>query len=115
MEKVFKFKNPSKTAVTVDDVGVQIENVRSSRRKKIPYSSIAVVQFKSASAMFSGYIRFLILGDKEQTSGVFIVSDDENSIMFTKKQEEYALELKDIVEANIRGCLIKQPELSPKS
>ena len=107
MEKVFEFKNPSKSIVTADDTGVMIEHkdevnpLTIGISKKIPYSRIKEVQFKSASAILSGFIRFLIIGGREQTGSVFNVSDDENTVLFNIKHEEIAAELKEIVEAKI--------------
>lgn len=48
-------------------------------------SSISSIQFKNAGAMFNGYIQFAFMGGQEAKGGIFQGTQDENTVMFTKK------------------------------
>ena len=70
--------------------------------KRIPVSSITAVQIKPAGAMVNGYIQFSLPGGNERRSGfgkqTLDAVGDENSVIFTKNQEQEFLELRDAVE-----------------
>lgn len=53
--------------------------------KNIMISSISSIQFKNAGAMFNGYIQFAFMGGQEAKGGIFQGTQDENTVMFTKK------------------------------
>ncbi len=70
--------------------------------KRIPITSITAVQIKPAGAMVNGYIQFTLSGGNEKRSGfgtqTFDAAGDENSVIFTKNQEEDFVKLRDAVE-----------------
>lgn len=109
MSEVFEFKSAGKYTVTVDEYGVAIQQkgllnamaVGITGTKQLPFTSMTAVQFKPAG-MLSGYIQFTVLGGNEAKGGVFQAASDENTIMFTKKDQDEANRLKQLVEGKIR-------------
>ena len=109
MSEVFEFKSAGKYIVTVDEHGVAIQQkgvlnalaVGITGNKQLPFTSMTAVQFKPAG-MLSGYIQFTVLGGNEAKGGVFQAAGDENTIMFTKKEQDEANRLKQLVEGKIR-------------
>jgi hypothetical protein len=109
MSEVFEFKSAGKYIVTVDEHGVAIQQkgvlnalaVGITGTKQLPFTSMTAVQFKPAG-MLSGYIQFTVLGGNEAKGGVFQAAGDENTIMFTKKEQDEANRLKQLVEGKIR-------------
>lgn len=108
MTEIFIIKHPGKTIVEVNASGISITrkgminaiNIGLTGGKTIPFSSITAVQFKKAG-LTNGYIQFSILGGKEQKGGVVAATKDENTIMFSKKYEKIAINLKEIVDKQI--------------
>lgn len=111
MSEVFEFKSAGKCIVTVDEYGIDIQKkgvlnamaVGVTGTKQLPFTSLTAVQFKAAG-MLSGYIQFTVLGGNEAQGGVFQAAGDENTIMFTKKEQDLADALKQLVEGRIRGA-----------
>ena len=109
MSEVFEFRSAGKYVVTVDEYGVAIQQkgvlnaiaVGITGTKQLPFTSMTAVQFKPAG-MLSGYIQFTLLGGNEAKGGVFQAAGDENTIMFTKKDQDEANRLKQLVEGKIR-------------
>lgn len=66
--------------------------------KTIPMSSIQNIQFKKASAFFSGFIQFGVLGGIEKQSGITGAISDENSIIFLEECNQQAEEIKEYIE-----------------
>lgn len=70
--------------------------------KRIPITSITAVQIKPAGAMVNGYIQFTLPGGNEKKAGfgkqTMDAAGDENSVIFTKNQEQDFLELRDAIE-----------------
>lgn len=105
MERVFEFKHPGKTFVEINDSTIVISrkgtlnavNLGLQGGKTIPFSSITAVQFKKCG-LTNGYLQLLIAGAVEKRGGVFSATQDENAIIFSKKYEPLALELKEIIE-----------------
>lgn len=69
--------------------------------KEIPMKNITAVQFKLPGSVANGYIQFSILGGIESRGGAFDAAGDENTVMFTKNQEEDFKEVKRYVDAFI--------------
>ncbi|MEK6858612.1 MAG: DUF4429 domain-containing protein [Nanoarchaeota archaeon] len=69
--------------------------------KKIAIKQISAVQFKPAGLMFNGYIQFSFVGGKESKAGIVNATQDENTIMFKKKQQADFEKIKDEVEKQI--------------
>ena len=56
-------------------------------RKEIAIDQVAGTGFKNATAFINGYIQFSLIGDAETRRGAFDAAQDENSVMFTNKQQ----------------------------
>lgn len=69
--------------------------------KDIMISSITSIQFKSANSFVNGYIQFAFMGGKEAKGGIFQGTQDENTVMFNKKQQAVFEQIKEIVESKI--------------
>jgi hypothetical protein len=76
--------------------------------KRIPYSSIASVQFKEAG-FTTGYIQFGIVGGIESRGGVWEATTDENTVLFTKEAAEDFRRLRDIVEERAEAARNPRP------
>lgn len=71
--------------------------------KRIPFASIAAVQFKPANLMTSGYIQFSIVGGNESRGGLMAATKDENSVLFKGKKQNVEFErLRIAVEEGIK-------------
>lgn len=66
--------------------------------KEIRIRDISSIQFKKAGYAFNGYIQFAFLGGHETKGGIFDATKDENSIIFTKKQQKMFEEAKARIE-----------------
>lgn len=55
------------------------------------------VQFKK-DGLTSGYIQFIVKGSLESKGGVFSAARDENSVLFIKKEQKMAEEIKAYVK-----------------
>ncbi len=73
--------------------------------KRIPVRAITAIQLKPAGAIVSGYIQFTMGGSNETRAAFgrqsFDAAKDENSVLFTKKEQPYFERLRDAVEAAI--------------
>lgn len=78
--------------------------------KDILVSSISSIQFKNAGIMTNGYIQFAFMGGAEAKRGLFQATQDENSVMFDRKQQSNFEEVKRLVEEmSQRGQPSPQP------
>lgn len=78
--------------------------------KEIPFASIVAVQFKEATAFFSGYLQFTIPGGNESKGGIFAATRDENTFMFAHaKNNAMAREIKEHIDGAIRQSRAPQP------
>lgn len=55
--------------------------------KEIFLKHISSIQFKSASSLTNGYIRFAFLGGQESKGGLLATTQDENAVMFSGSQQ----------------------------
>lgn len=55
--------------------------------KDILLSSISSIQLKNASMLTNGYIQFAFMGGQEGKRGLFQATQDENTVMFDRKQQ----------------------------
>ena len=53
--------------------------------KEIPLANITAVQMKQPGLATNGYIQFSILGGIDGRGGLFDATNDENTVMFSKK------------------------------
>lgn len=71
--------------------------------KVIRITSITSVQFKKVGMITSGYIQFSLMGGSEAKGGVFDATQDENTVMFVKKQEKDFERIRDAVQAALNA------------
>lgn len=106
MTKILEFKAVGKTKVTLDGNFLRIKrkgmlnfaNHGMDGEKSININNISGVQLKDAGTFTNGYIQFLISGSKESKGGLLAATKDENTIMFAKKEQTMADEIKKYVE-----------------
>ena len=66
--------------------------------KEIYIDKISAIQIKNPGFITNGYIQFSFLGGFENKKGILSAVSDENTVIFTTKQEENFLKLKEIIE-----------------
>lgn len=66
--------------------------------KDVLLSAITSIQFKEANLITNGYIQFGFSGGRESKDGVIDAVSDENTIMFTKKQQTAFVQAKNQIE-----------------
>lgn len=66
--------------------------------KTLPMKNIVSIQVKYGTALTNGYIQFNIMGKSESTGGLFNAVQDENTVVFKKKQNNLARQIKDYIE-----------------
>jgi len=69
--------------------------------KEIFLNQISSIQLKKAGFALNGYIQFAFLGGREAKGGVFQATSDENTIMFTKDNQEDFIEIKNTIEEQV--------------
>ena len=70
--------------------------------KNIMISTITSIQFKKAGMLTNGYIQFAFMGGQEAKGGIFQGTQDENTVMFNKKQQPLFEQIRDAVENRIQ-------------
>ena len=106
LSKTYDFKSAGKTIITLDGNFLRIKrkgmlnlvNHGMDGEKSIDINNMSGIQMKEAGALTSGYIQFLVLGSKESKGGLFSATQDENTVMFVKKEQDMANEIKTYVE-----------------
>jgi hypothetical protein len=66
--------------------------------KTIYLKQISGIQLKLSGNFVSGYIQFTIPGGNENTKGIWSATKDENTVFFTKKNNELAQKIKAKIE-----------------
>jgi len=66
--------------------------------KSIYLSQISGIQVKRGTFATNGYIQFSLSGGKESTGGIMKATQDENTVMFAKKNNELVEKLKAEIE-----------------
>ena len=69
--------------------------------KEIFLNQISSIQLKKAGFALNGYIQFAFLGGREAKGGLFQATSDENTIMFTKDNQQDFVEIKNAIEEQI--------------
>ncbi len=76
--------------------------VGASGAKRIPLASVTAVQLKPAGILANGFIQLTISGGNERTARygrqTFDAANDENSVIFTRKQQPEFEALRDALE-----------------
>jgi hypothetical protein len=80
--------------------------------KEILISSITSIQFKKASFWTKEFIHFGFMGGKEAKGGLFQATQDENSVMFTPKQQPDFENIKAEIEKRTGGINISKSSYS---
>ena len=75
--------------------------------KKIAIKQISAIQFKPAGFITNGYIQFSFIGGQESKRGIFMATQDENTLMFNKKQQSEFEKIKEQLEKHIYSWLLK--------
>ncbi len=66
--------------------------------KTIYIRQITGIDFKPGGNLVNGYIQFTVPGGNEKGKGAFEAVQDENSVMFKKKDNDIAIKIKEKVE-----------------
>jgi len=66
--------------------------------KEIAIEQVSGTQLKEATAFINGYIQFSLLGGAQAKRGGFEAAQDEDSIMFTNKQQPGFKKAKELVD-----------------
>lgn len=69
--------------------------------KTIFFKEISSIQIKLGNSFFKGFLQFSIPGGNESTTGISDAVKDENSILFNKKHNKVAVEVKNFIEKTI--------------
>lgn len=66
--------------------------------KEIPLANITAVQMKRPGLGTNGYLQFSILGGVEARGGLFDATKDENTVMFSRGQQQAFQYAKELIE-----------------
>jgi len=66
--------------------------------KTIYLEQISGIQIKPASSFLVGFIQFTLVGGIERTKGLIDATKDENTVTFTKKDNDLAYAIKEKIE-----------------
>lgn len=93
------------TFVTISRTGLLARAAVGQGEKRIPIRQVTAVQWKPASRLYHGFIQFTLPGGNEirSRSGkqTFDATHDENSVVFTRKQQESFQAVRDAIELAI--------------
>ncbi|GGC88347.1 DUF4429 domain-containing protein [Enterococcus wangshanyuanii] len=90
-------------SITISRKGfINMANHGLKGEKTIPYTSITATQIKKPG-FATGYLQLAVKGGNESKGGVQAAVSDENTILFTRKDEyEVMCELKEFIDTKIR-------------
>ena len=77
--------------------------------KSIPLDLIVDIEFKEGTMLKNGYIRFGVIGEKEVKSGVLNATQDENTVMIKRADNEDGRTIAKYIE----DILIKRKNAKP--
>lgn len=122
MNKLYEIRKPSKTDIVVDDDKITISRkgilnlmtVGLSGEKTIRIKQITSLQLKMGTNLTNGYLQIGLIGDSSHSQGLFNATQDENTIMFTKKYNNEMRELHDYIDNydNSSDDIIRSTEIS---
>jgi len=109
MDRIFEIKSPFKVIVRLDDMGLEIHRsgflAASGLKgtKKLFYKNITSVHLKAAGSFSNGFLQFTFSGSSERSGlfGVAGLANDENTILFSKKENGIMYEIKALIEKKI--------------
>ena len=67
-------------------------------RREIAIELVAGTRWKNATTFLNGYIQFSLIGDAETRRGAFDAAKDDNSVMFTNKQQPGFEKARELIE-----------------
>lgn len=77
--------------------------------KEIPFRSIVAVQMREGGSFVNGYLQFTISGGNESRGGVIGATRDENTLMFAKKSNVEAAEIKSYINGKVAAIHSYRP------
>ena len=80
--------------------------------REIPIEHISDIQFRKASLFTNGYIHFSTLKGKSKRIGFWQAERDENTVIFTTKQQPEFEKIKEILDLKISHSKKRNAELS---
>lgn len=90
-------------------LGIMTQGMKGD--KEIPIKNITAVQFKKTGGVTNGYLQLSLLGSSESKGGIFDATKDENTVMFSSKQQPNFEEVKRYIDAIIDGAQIEVESL----
>ncbi len=81
--------------------------------KTIYLNQISGIQIKPGTSLTNGYIQFTLPGGRESKKGLSEATQDENTILFTKKNNDIVSSIKDYIEEMLSKR--SQPQVAPLS
>ncbi|WP_260452071.1 DUF4429 domain-containing protein [Listeria booriae] len=101
-------KNPNKVTLSLinDSINISRKGIMNFANhglkgdKTIYIRNISGIQLKKPG-MTNGYIQFTLSGGNESKGGVFSATQDENTVMFSKKYYNDVVEFKTLIEQKI--------------
>jgi hypothetical protein len=100
--------------ITITRKGFRARTTIGKGEKRIPLSSITAVQLKPAGAIVNGFIQFSLPGGNEGRSKFGSQTTDavrdENTVIFTKKQQPAFEALRDRIEEAITSRHALSPQ-----
>lgn len=106
MKKVYEIRKPTKTTIAVNEDRLTITrkgllntlNIGLSGNKTIRLKQVTSLQLKLGTNLTNGYLQLGLLGDSSHRQGLFNATQDENTIMFSKKYNDDMQELHDYID-----------------
>ena len=80
--------------------------------REIPIERISSIHFKKAGLFINGYIQFTITGEQNAKVGLWQAEHDENTVIFTIKQQPAFEKINDFLDKNITLSKKRNAELS---
>ena len=80
-------------------LGFMLQGLKGS--KKIAIKHISSVQFKQAGTYTNGYLQIAFVGGHESKGGLINATQDENTVVFNKKQQPDFEKIKEKIESII--------------
>ena len=77
--------------------------------KEIYIKQISGIQVKMGTGLTNGYIQFTLSGGNESTKGLLKATQDENTVMFSKKENETVEQIKFKIEELMAVGNFSQP------
>ncbi|RXW32873.1 DUF4429 domain-containing protein [Propioniciclava flava] len=89
------------TVIVIAREGFMARSAFGRGEKRIPIRSVSAVQLKPPGGFTNGFIQFTISGGRESLAckgnRTMAAANDENSVLFTKAQQDVFVELHDAI------------------